>query len=166
MKASRITAWALAAGLAVSFGSATAADLPKKGAFTAKFGWNSTGKTFEMDKGRLYWVGEFTGTLFNDKAGGIMDHAAVACPGTNDVRLDGQISSAQGNCIVTDAQGDKAFASWWSKGPFPGPFSGEFTWTGGTGKYAGIKGTSKFSAMITAPTTSGYCLWDATWELP
>lgn len=166
MNASRIAAWALASGLAVSAGFAAAAELPKKGTFAAKFGWNSTGKTFEMGKDRLYWVGEFTGTLFNDRTGGIMDHAAVTCPGTNDIRLDGATSSAQGNCIVTDAEGDKAFATWWSKGPFPGPFQGEFTWTGGTGKYTGIKGVSRFSAMMTPPTTSGYCRWDAAWELP
>lgn len=166
MKASRVTAWALAIGVALSLNAAHSADSPKKGTFTAKFGWNSAGKTYEMEKNRLFWVGDFSGTLFNDKPGGFMDRAAVSCPGTNDIRLDGQTSSAQGNCIVTDAQGDKAFASWWAKGPFPGPFQGEFTWTGGAGKFTGIKGTSKFSAMMTAPTTSGYCLWDATWELP
>ena len=166
MKTTRFTACTLAVGLTLAFSNADAADLPKKGTFTAKFGWNSSGKTYEMEKNHVFWVGDFTGTLFNDKAGGIMDGAAVSCPGTNDIRLDGQTSSAQGQCIVTDAQGDKAFASWWSKGPFPGPFHGEFTWTGGTGKYAGIKGTSKFSAMMTPPTSSGYCLWDAAWELP
>lgn len=161
MNASRFTACALAIGVALSLNTANAADQARKGTFTAKFGWNSVGKTYEMEKNRLFWVGDFTGTLFNDKSGGFMDRAAVSCPGTNDIRLDGQTSVAQGNCIVTDAQGDKAFASWWSKGPFPGPFHGEFTWTGGTGKFTGIKGSSKFSAVMTPTTASGYCLWDA-----
>ena len=166
MKSYNLIRFSVALILGLSMQGVYAADVTKKGNFSGKFGWNSSGKTYEMAQNHLYWVGEFTGTFFNDKTGGFMDKAAVSCPGTNNIRLDGQIGSAQGNCIVTDAQGEKAFATWSSKGPFPGAYQGEFTWIGGTGKYAGIKGTNKFSAVISAPTTSGFSIWDATFDLP
>ena len=39
-------------------------------------------------------------------------------------------------------------------------------WTGGTGKYRGIKGNNKFYGVTIAPTASGYSSWEGSWELP
>lgn len=38
----------------------------------------------EIDKGHIYWVGECSGTFFNDK-GSLFDKAAVKCPAHNDI---------------------------------------------------------------------------------
>ena len=51
-------------------------------------------------------------------------------------------------------------------GAFPGPCNGTFQWTGGTGKYTGIKGSNKFYGVTIAPTASGYSVWEGSWELP
>ena len=51
-----------------------------------QFGWFAVGKTYEIEKGHFYWVGEFSGTFFNDKGkGSLFDKAAVKCPAHNDV---------------------------------------------------------------------------------
>jgi hypothetical protein len=34
------------------------------------FGWNGVGKTYELNKGHFYWVGEFTGTFSVTRAKG------------------------------------------------------------------------------------------------
>ena len=57
------------------------ADLPKQGKYTGKFGWYATGKVFELEKDHIYWVGEFSGTIFNDAGSGFMHMASVVCPG-------------------------------------------------------------------------------------
>lgn len=157
-------ALALVLGFLVSY--ASAADLPKKGKFSGNFGWYATGKSHEIEQNHLYWVGEFAGTFFNDDGKGFMHQSSIVCPGTNDIRLDGSLGGAHGNCIVTDREGNKAFLTWKCSGPFPGPCNGEFQWIGGTGKFTGIRGNSKFYAVTIAPTSSGYSVWNASWELP
>ena len=34
-----------------------AADMPKQGKFTAKFGWYAVGKVLELEKDPIFWVG-------------------------------------------------------------------------------------------------------------
>lgn len=106
-----------------------AADLPKQGKFTAKFGWYAAGKVFELEKDHIFWVGEFSGTVFNDAGSGFMHMASVVCPGSNDIHLDGRPGGAEGYCVVTDKDGDKAYSMWSCKGPFPGPSDGDNKWT-------------------------------------
>ena len=64
MKSTRLllSAAALSAGLIVS-GGTRAEDWKPVGLF----GWFAVGKAQEIEKGHLYWVGEFSGTFFNDK---------------------------------------------------------------------------------------------------
>jgi hypothetical protein len=156
----------LAALLLASAGmSAPAADLPKSGKYSGKFGWYSVGKAFEIEKDHVFWAGEFSGAFFNDGGGGFFHNAAVQCPGMNDITPDGN-AFAHGYCIVTDKDGDKAYLSWKCKGKFGDKCNGDFQWTGGTGKYTGIKGANKFYGVVLVPTSSGYSGWEGSWELP
>lgn len=149
---------ATGAALALAAGTASAADLPKKGTISGKFGWYGIGKVSEVGKGHFVFVGEFNGPFIADSGGGFAHGATVNCFGINDVRLDGAESSAQGYCIVIDADGDKAYSKWSNKG---GPASrpgGDNTWIGGTGKYAGLKGTNKFDTTV-SPHGAGVSVW-------
>ena len=48
---------------------------------TGEFGWFGVGKAYQIEKGHFYWVGEFSGTFFNDKGkGNAFHHAGVKCP--------------------------------------------------------------------------------------
>lgn len=152
-------------GAAIS--QSQAADLPKQGKFTAKFGWYAVGKVFELEKDHIFWVGEFSGTVFNDSGSGFMHMASMVCPGSNDIHLDGQQGRADGYCVMTDKDGDKLYSVWSCKGPFPGPCDGDNKYTGGTGKYAGITGGNRFQGVTTAPTSSGHSTFmNGTWQLP
>jgi hypothetical protein len=144
--------------------NATGADLPKSGKLTGKFGWYAIGKTVEIEKDHYFWTGEFNGTFFSDTSGGPMDLTSVVCPAMQDVK-NGK-AFAHGYCVVTDTSGDKAYLSWKCSGTFGDKCNGEFQWTGGTGKYTGIKGNNKFYGVTLLPTASGYSVWDGGWELP
>src|ERR1700730_16877873 len=115
---------------------------------TGEFGWFAVGKAQEIEKGHVYWVGEFTGTFFNDKGkGSLFDRAGVRCPAHNDVDLNNKKYRAGGYCIIADADGDQAYLSWQGEGDIP-TIPGTFKYTGGTGKYQAISGSNTFVGYI------------------
>jgi len=137
----------LITGILVS-GASYAADMNLSG----EYGWFGVGKTYEMDKGQYYWVGEFSGTLFNHKGEGSLLHKAGAkCPGYQFLDFGKKTSESAGTCIYSDASGDKAYLTWKLSSSVcagPGcPGKGSYTWTGGTGKYAGASGTNSLTGV-------------------
>ena len=133
-----------------------------------QFGWFGVGKAYQIEEGHYYWVGEFSGTFFSDKgAGGLFHLAGVKCPAYNDLDLNNNRRKAGGYCIITDFDGDQAYATWEnaSMSATPGtPVPGTFTFTGGTGKYSGISGKNKFFGIPQINwadgTSSGYATWN------
>ncbi|PPQ29672.1 hypothetical protein [Rhodopila globiformis] len=72
------------AGLLVSAG-AHAEDWK----FVGQFGWLGVGKVQQIEKGHLFWVGEFSGTFLSDKGeSGLFNRAGMKCPGWNDIDLN------------------------------------------------------------------------------
>jgi hypothetical protein len=141
------------------------AQLARQGTYTAHFGWYAVGKTSELEKEHVLFVGEFNGATFNDAGSGFMHGTSWICPGMNDL-LKGISIGSQGYCVVTDRDGDKAFFAWKGrKGTEPNKIAGDFQWTGGTGKYTGIKGNNTFDAVLVLPT-SGYSVLKGEWQLP
>ena len=128
------------AGLALSFGLGTPAHA-EDWKVVGTFGWFGVGKAYEIDKGHIYWVGEFSGTFFNDKGkGSLFDKAAVKCPAYNDIDAIKKKNSYAGYCIITDTDGDQAYLKWQGGGDTKvGP--GTWEYTGGTGKYEDISGS-------------------------
>jgi hypothetical protein len=129
-----------------------------------QFGWFAVGKSLEIEKGHFYWVGEFSGTFFNDKGkGSLFDGAAVRCPAYNDVDTNNNKHIYAGYVIITDTDGDQAFGQWRGGGDTKiGP--GTWEWTGGTGKYKGISGSNTFVGVLQVNfadgTASGYSTWN------
>ena len=150
---------AIAMGLAF-FGTAHAEDWK----VTGQFGNYGVGKASELEKGHLYWVGEFGGVFFNDKGkDSLFDHAGVKCPAFNDLDVNNKKGKAGGYCIISDATGDQAYLTWKCEGDTV-VCSGPFEYTGGTGKYQNISGGNTFSAMIVVQwkdgTVSGFATWN------
>src|SRR6476619_5517032 len=84
---------------------------------TGTFGWFGVGKVYQIEKGHVYWVGEFSGTFLNDKGKGSPFHlAGVKCPAHNDVDLNNKKGKAGGYCIINDVDGDQAYLSWQNEG--------------------------------------------------
>lgn len=152
------------AGLALSFGLGTPAHA-EDWKVVGTFGWFGVGKAYEIDKGHIYWVGEFSGTFFNDKGkGSLFDKAAVKCPAHNDIDTIKKKNSYAGYCIITDTDGDQAYLKWQGGGDTKvGP--GTWEYTGGTGKYKDISGSNYtfvgFNQVNWADgTASGYATWN------
>jgi hypothetical protein len=153
---------ALSAGLIVS-GGTRAEDWKPVG----QFGFFGVGKAYEIEKGHFYWVGEFSGTFFNDKGeNNLINRAGVKCPAWDDQDLNNKKAKFGGVCTVTDLDGDAAYVTFQGTG-IPGVGKGgpgTFEWTGGTGKYKEIKGDGTFVGytQVNWPdgTISGYSTWN------
>ncbi len=131
---------------------------------TGFFGWLGVGKAYEIEKGHLYWIGEFSGAFANDKGkGSLFDQAGWKCPGFNDVDVNNKKNKAAGRCIFSDTDGDQAYLIWQCEGD-TAMCSGSADYTGGTGKYKGINGHNTFVGHIQVNwadgTSSGYTTWN------
>jgi hypothetical protein len=157
----RITLPTLAVTLGLAFvGTAHAQDWKAIG----QFGYFGVGKSYEIEKGHMYWTGEFSGTFFNDKGkDGLFDHAGIKCPAINDLDMNNKKGKAAGYCIITDAAGDRAYSSWNCVGDTVN-CKGTFEYTGGTGKYEKIAGSNTFSAMTAVRWNDGTASGFATWN--
>ena len=154
-----------AMALVLFLGTVAEAQLAKQGTYSSHFGWYAVGKTFELEKDHVLFVGEFNGAVFNDTGSGFMHGTSWVCPGMNDL-LKGISTASQGYCVVTDKDGDKAFLAWKGrKNTEPNKVAGDYQWTGGTGKYTGLKGNNTFDAVFVLPT-SGYSILKGEWQLP
>jgi hypothetical protein len=66
-------------------------------------------------KDHVFWVGEFSGTFFNDKgANSLFDHSGVRCPGSYDLNFGKNEGHANGYCVIMGegSPSDQAFIKW------------------------------------------------------
>ena len=84
------------------------------------------------------WDGE--GSVYTTSAGEL-DAAYANCPASQHIDVSGKQSSAEGYCTITISSEEVVFAEWSCKGKV-GACEGTFKLTGGTGKYAGVTGSS------------------------
>lgn len=151
--------------LVLVVGATAEAQLPKQGKYRGMFGARGSGTVYELEKGHIFFVGGFSGVFFNDVANGFIDKSSVECPGVNDI-VDGLSIENHGYCIVTDKDGDKAFAVWKGKDTRPSVGEGDFQWTGGIGKYSGIKGNNAYRYTGIGGTPAYSVVWEGEWRLP
>lgn len=142
-----------------------AQGLAKRGSFSGVFGWHiSSGDTLQVDKEHLVWGGVASGAFRNDAGSGFLHSSVTACTFGGELRKEG-VTRNGGDCVATDPDGDKAAMAWKCT---VCPATGEFQWTGGTGKYAGIKGRGTYVQTNAGPpgSSGGWSAWKGQWELP
>jgi hypothetical protein len=76
--------------------------------------------------------------------GGVLNHMTWHCSGL--AEFTNGIGQTQGFCAGRDPVGDQVVFNWESEKHAPEQkiVRGTFTWTGGTGKYAGIRGSGRY----------------------
>jgi len=155
---------------AISF----AADpLPKQGSYSVTFPWHFKGQSHAISEKDTFGMGQAWGPSMNDAKRGFLDNASVLSLYTVKFTKDGPAKNS-GHLIVTDSDGHKVFAAWeggWTVGSEWE--EGTMTWTGGTGKYQGISGQSRWKQKLTGFRSSGseaegegYSLWKGEYRLP
>ena len=163
MSRNTLVAYALAISATGLCLPASAADPPKGGTYSAHFGWIFNGLTQALGVDRTVYAGMVSGVIFNDAGKGFLHKARVDRSLMNDVNKGH--ANAKGTGVVTDAKGDKASLGWKCAGVMPA-CPGDELWVGGTGKYAGLNGVSKFQGNFIGTTGAGWSDWKGEYKLP
>jgi len=120
------------------------ASLAETSKLSAIIPWQGQGQLFPVAVDKLRFLGAFEGIMYVETAEGAMNEAFVRCPVVQDVDGSNQSTSATGSCVITASTEDVVFAELECKG-VAGMCKGEFTLTGGTGRFAGISGSGKMT---------------------
>ena len=111
---------------------------------SATIPWQGQGQLFPVAIDKLQFLGALEGIMYVETAEGAMNEAFVRCPIVQDIDAASKSTSATGSCVITASPEDVAFAEMTCKG-VAGLCKGEFTLTGGTGRFAGISGSGKMT---------------------
>jgi hypothetical protein len=125
----------LAIGLSVAPASAETQQTVK--AFAA---WQGRGQIFETGPTRATFVGSFSGMVFVETEKGPLDAGFMICPAILDVDLTSGKQEARGRCTITAKDGARAYGEVSCKGVHLVGCDGDFQFTGGTERFAGITG--------------------------
>lgn len=102
--------------------------------------WQGQGQIFSVGVGAHRFLGAIEGIMYVETAEGVMNEAFVRCPIVQDIdSVDGSTSVA-GNCEIAVSLEDTVFAELSCEGT-AGFCTGEFSITGGTGRFEGASGS-------------------------
>ena len=106
--------------------------------------WHARGQLFKTGENIGTFVGALRGRFFVETSEGPVEAGTIVCPGMLEIDLEDSSQSGQGRCVITNEENVQAFAKWTCSGYHLVGCSGDFTLTGGTGKFAGVTGGGPF----------------------
>jgi len=101
--------------------------------------WQGEGQVFQIEPGKVMFLGRFDGIMYVEDGKGPLDGAPFVCPGTQVIEVDKGSMVASGHCMVTPSEEEEVFAKWSCAGQ-AGTCKGRLEFTGGTGRFEGITG--------------------------
>ncbi len=111
--------------------------------------WHARGHLVKTGESSGTFVGALRGRFFVETSEGPVEAGTIVCPATLEVDLEDASQSGQGRCVITSEKNAQVFASWTCSGYHLIGCSGEFTLTGGTGKFSGVTGGGPFTLRST-----------------
>lgn len=139
-------------------------QLAKSGTYSGSFGWSLSSTVYQLEDGHEYTHAVFKGTIFNNNLEGFLHQLSCVAPAVTDLTNGEGVANGVG--VITDRSDDQAFFSWKGTINAETGFSGDYEWTGGTGKYQGLKGSNAFNAFNIGATPEGVGELKGEWRLP
>ena len=127
------------------FVTLTSAAVAETSTISAVVPWQGHGQVFQTGEGSAQFLGSLEGIMYVETAEGEMNEAFVRCPIVQDINLEDGTTSATGKCVIVASPDDTAYAEIICNGE-KGICRGEFKFTGGKGRLAGIRGSGKMTA--------------------
>ena len=106
--------------------------------------WRAQGQIFKTGENNGTFVGALRGRFFVITPEGPLEAGTIVCPGTLEIDLADASQSGQGPCVIVGEGDARAFATWTCSGYHLVGCRGDFTLTGGAGKFAGVTGGGPF----------------------
>ena len=126
-------------------GASTGAAVAETTTISAVIPWQGQGQVFQTGENKAKFLGALEGVMYVETAEGQMNEAFVRCPIVQEINLEDGTSSTTASCVIIASEEDTAYAELSCEGG-GGVCQGEFRFTGGEGRLAGIKGKGKMTA--------------------
>lgn len=110
--------------------------------------WDGEGRVFQIADQTMQFLGSFEGIIYVKTHEGKLNEGFVSCPANQTLNLKTGKTKGSGHCMITASPNDTVYAKWSCNGVV-GKCEGDFKLTGGTGKFKGVKGSSKM--LIRSP---------------
>ena len=118
-----------------------AANLPNQEVINAFTVWTATGSIKETAADRARFEGTLGGHLYVETDQGPVHAGIISCPVTLDINVTDKSQQGAGKCTITADDGAQIFGQLTCSGFFLIGCSGDFKFTGGTGRFDGIAGS-------------------------
>jgi len=141
--------------------------------------WQGSGNTMRTGVNEATFIGSISGTVYVDTEKGPVAAGQIICPATVVIDLESAAQTGTGRCVMTGDGGAQIFAEFACTGVHLIGCSGDFTLTGGTGRFEGITGGGRavlranqrtltpVGGVGIAETGSGILFWPAlSYKLP
>ena len=142
--------------------------------------WQGEGKLVPMGSKPAVLVATLTGVVYIQTEHGPVRGGILICPAIADVSLQDGTQTGRGRCVWTANDGDQVYADWTCKGRHLIGCKGDFTLTGGTGRFEGVTGGGpvvlrselgtaavEASGQAIDRTATGIMFWPAmTYKIP
>jgi len=135
--------------------------------------WQGEGQMFQIEPGKVMFLGRFDGILYVESAAGPLDGVPFVCPGTQVLDTAGGSIASEGHCMLTPSEDEEVYARWSCTGQ-GGTCKGRLDFTGGTGRFEGIAGGGEMTVRTVLAdlaedtrsgevvrTAAGIALWPA-----
>lgn len=167
--------------IAVAFACAAPrpAGAAEEATIKAFVAWQGAGQTLQTGIDEATFIGAISGTVYVETEKGPVDSGQIVCPAMLSIGLESGAQNGSGRCTVTARDGAQIFAAFACAGVHLIGCDGDFTLTGGTGRFQGITGGGRVvlrsgSRTLTAvggsgvaETGSGILFWPAlNYKLP
>ena len=128
------------AALALLIGAASPVAAAEEATIRAFAAWQGAGNLFETGASEVTFVGALTGTMYIDTDKGPLASGAMVCPVVVTINTDDGSQDAKGRCVISAKDGARVYATIACTGIRLIGCDGDFTLTGGTGRFKGIAG--------------------------
>lgn len=141
--------------------------------------WEATGQTFRTSVEEGTFVGVLRGLMFIETKQGPQSAGVMACPFTLTISIETGEQEGRGLCTITAKDGPLVFADVACRGFHQVGCKGDFTLSGGTERFSGLKGSGPVTFRSDAWTVKsvgkfetvnkavGIAYWrDLAFELP
>ncbi len=170
--ASRLKAAAMA--VTMSLGLTAAVHAAEENTIEAFASWQGEGTLIPMGPNPAVMVATLSGVVYIQTEQGPLRSGTIICPATAEISLDDGKQTARGRCAWTANDGDRVFAEWTCAGRHMIGCKGDYTLTGGTGRFEGVTGggpivlrseigtiAADASGQAIERTTTGILYWPA-----
>lgn len=102
--------------------------------------WQGQGTLVPMEPGEAAMVATLQGVVYVQTEQGPQRAGTIICPAIAEISLEDGAQTGKGRCAWTANDGDRVFAEWTCKGRHLIGCEGDYTLTGGTGRFEGVTG--------------------------